>query len=93
MGTTNKRKRALDGPLSSEEFLELMEIEAKKLERFARELREGKWETFAIGGELHSHQGWTLGAGKSHGAGKSYHPPPRVASASLWHRSHRLDRW
>jgi hypothetical protein len=34
------------GPLSREEFLSLMEIQAKRLERFARELREGKWETF-----------------------------------------------
>jgi len=37
-----------DGPLSREEFLALMEIEAKKLERFARELREGQWETYNI---------------------------------------------
>jgi hypothetical protein len=36
------------GPLSEEEFLALMAIEATKLERFARELREGKWETFDI---------------------------------------------
>jgi hypothetical protein len=36
------------GRLSREEFRALMEIEAKKLERFARELREGKWDTFDI---------------------------------------------
>ena len=37
-----------DGPLSTEEFLALMENEATKLERFARELREGKWERYNI---------------------------------------------
>jgi hypothetical protein len=35
-------------PLSREEFRALMEIEAKKLDRLARELREGKWETYSI---------------------------------------------
>lgn len=37
-----------DGPLSTEEFLALMENEATKLERFARELRDGKWERYNI---------------------------------------------
>ena len=35
-------------PLSRKEFLALMEIEATKLERFARQLREGKWGSFNI---------------------------------------------
>lgn len=35
-------------PLSPEEFLAMMKIEASKLERFAREVAEGKWETFNI---------------------------------------------
>jgi hypothetical protein len=48
MSTQLVRPEREDGPLSREEFLALMEIEAKKLERFARELREGKWETYNI---------------------------------------------
>jgi len=35
-------------PLTREEFLAEMEIEAKKLERLARQLRAGKWETFDV---------------------------------------------
>lgn len=35
-------------PPSREEFLATMAIEATKLERLARELREGKWDTFNI---------------------------------------------
>ncbi len=31
-----------------EEFLAQMAIEASRLERFARQLREGKWESFNI---------------------------------------------
>lgn len=33
---------------SREEFLAEMAIEASRLERFARDLRAGKWETFDI---------------------------------------------
>jgi hypothetical protein len=35
-------------PLSREEFLAQMAIEADRLERIAREIREGKWGKFDI---------------------------------------------
>lgn len=35
-------------PLSREDFLREMEMQATKLKRFIRELREGEWEKFDI---------------------------------------------